>query len=95
MSWRGDGDTKLRRKLGSTTVESGSRGSKVLAATVVGTGVNTITMSVSHEAEFDSRLIVHHWVIGAADGKRIHAFEFSSLRFLSFRANVLASALVG
>ncbi len=97
MTWRGDGDTKLRRKLegSSTSVGYGSRGSTVLAATVVGTGVNTITMSVSHEAEFDSRLIVHHWVIGAADGKRIHALEFSSLRFLSFRANVLASALVG
>lgn len=80
---------------GAHRCRRGSRGLKVLAATVVGTGVNTITMSVSHEAEFDSRLIVHHWVIGAADGKRIHAFKISSLGFRRFGANVLASALVG
>jgi hypothetical protein len=45
-----DADTRQR----AYQHQCGNKGSKVLAATVVGAGVDTITMFVSHETEFES-----------------------------------------
>ena len=78
---------------GAHRCRRGSRGLKVLAATVVGTGVNTITMSVSHEAEFDSGGVIHHVI--ATDRQRIHALQSAGLRLGRLRTHGLAGARVG